>query len=289
MIDFFEKYHGFTFANRGSAYRCRQHPSLAVKHDRRSWYWHSKGMGGYGALDYLTEVENMPFPEAVNIASGITPPQNGASPPPRPESPPKVLILPEKTGIPLRLYDYLCVKRSIDSTIVNTLMREGKLYEDRRGNIVFVGFDNCGTPRFASLRGTRGDFRRDVAESDKRYGFHMTYSESAALHIFESPIDAMSHASMTDDWKSQNRLSLSGTSELALAQYLETYPNTKRLVFCLDNDTAGRDAAKSLAEKYTVRDFYTEVQLPTGKDFNEDLVAQAAQTHAGRKRPERVL
>ena len=117
----------------------------------------------------------------------------------------------------------------------------------------------------------------------------MTFSESATLHIFESPIDAMSHASMTDDWKSQNRLSLSGTSDLALAQYLETHPNTKRLVFYLDNDTAGREAAKSLAEKYTARDFYTEIQIPTGKDFNEDLVAQATQIHVGRKRPERVL
>jgi len=80
----------------------------------------------------------------------------------------KTLILPEKAGVTLRLYDYLCNKRSIDGEIVNTLIQEGNLYEDRRGNIVFVGFDDQGKARFASLRGTYGDckFRRDCAGSE---------------------------------------------------------------------------------------------------------------------------
>ena len=285
MISFFEKKYGFTFIHRGEVYRCRQHPSLVVKHDRRSWYWHSKGVGGYGVLDYLTKIENMPFREAVGAVSGMS-----VSPPlPQPESPPKTLILPERTGAPMRLYDYLCVRRNIDSAVVNALMQERKLYEDRRGNIVFVGFDNHGAPRFASLRGTRGNFRRDVAGSDKRYGFHMTFSESAALHIFESPIDAMSHASMADDWKAQNCLSLAGTSDAALSQYLKTHSTTKRLVFCLDNDPAGRDSAKSFAQKYAAKGFHTDVQLPKRKDFNEDLIARTTQIHLGRKSPERIL
>ena len=42
VLAFFEKYNGYTFAHRGGEYRCRQHPSLAVKQDRLSWYWHSK-------------------------------------------------------------------------------------------------------------------------------------------------------------------------------------------------------------------------------------------------------
>jgi hypothetical protein len=73
MIAFFQKYHGFTFAHRGGEYRCEQHKSLAVKADRLSWYWHSKGIGGFGAVDYLTKVENMPFREAVGVITGTTP------------------------------------------------------------------------------------------------------------------------------------------------------------------------------------------------------------------------
>ena len=107
--------------------------------------------------------------------------------------PTKTLILPEKTGIPLRLYVYLCRKRGIDGDIVNTLMQKEMLYEDRRGNIVFVGHDEQGKPRFASLRGTYGDcfFRGDCAGSDKRYGFYMAANTPTdRLYIFESAITA---------------------------------------------------------------------------------------------------
>jgi len=38
IIIFFEKYNGFTFTHRSGGYRCQQHPSLAVKNDRLSWY-----------------------------------------------------------------------------------------------------------------------------------------------------------------------------------------------------------------------------------------------------------
>jgi len=46
LLQFLEKHNGFTFSEKGGIYRCRQHPSLAVKNDRLSFYWHSKGIGG---------------------------------------------------------------------------------------------------------------------------------------------------------------------------------------------------------------------------------------------------
>ena len=91
IIAFLEKYHGFTFAHRGGAYRCQQHTSLAIKADRLSWYWHSKGLGGFGALDYLVKAENMAFREAVEVVTGIAPvtaaPRHETPPPPKPNSP----------------------------------------------------------------------------------------------------------------------------------------------------------------------------------------------------------
>ena len=168
VLDFFEDYKGFTFSNKGGEYRCDQHRSLAIKADRLSWYWHSKGVGGFGVLDYLTKVENVSFREAVEMAltGGGTFIETYAPFPYEPKytPPQKKLILPEKTGVPLRLYDYLCNKRGIDSEIVHTLMQWDMLYEDKKGNVVFVGFDEeSREPRFASLRGTWGDcsFRGD--------------------------------------------------------------------------------------------------------------------------------
>ncbi|MDR1703680.1 MAG: DUF3991 and toprim domain-containing protein [Clostridiales bacterium] len=277
IIAFLERRCGFAFAHRGGAYRCNQHPSLAVKDDRRSWYWHSKGVGGYGALDYLIKAENLSFREAVVSAgscSGIA-----SAPEPRPQE--KTLVLPEKSVFHQgRVYSYLYNKRGIDSRIISSLIQEGKLYGDIRGNVVFVGFDEHCRPRFASLRGTYGDcsFRVDCAGSDKRYGFNMTYSQSGRLYVFESPIDAMSHASLvnaeagsTEAWKGQNRLSLAGTSDTALIKYFEMYSGINELVFCLDNDPAGREAAVNLTRKCSGLGFQTRLEFPTLKDYNEDL------------------
>jgi hypothetical protein len=279
MVAFLEKYNGFTFAHRGGEYRCQQHPSLAVKHDRLSWYWHSKGIGGHGVLDYLTKAENMAFRQAVEVVTGATP-----TPPPTPTPPqeapkPKTLVLPEAAGIPLRLYDYLCMKRGIDGEVVNTLMQKEMLYEDRRGNVVFVEHDEHGKPRFASLRGTQADFRGDCSGSDKRYGFAwVDKTHTHRLYVFESPIDLMSHASLanaatgdTGAWKQDSRLSLSGTSDTALPFFLNKHKTVRELVLCLDNDTAGREAAALMARKYAAKGYTVLIDFPQGKDFNADL------------------
>jgi len=288
MIAFLQRRYGFTFTHKGGEYRCEQHQSLAVKDDRRSWYWHSKAIGGYGALDFLIIAECMPFREAVEICSGsvLVLPQPRANMARSPE-PPKTLVLPEKTGIPIHLYDYLCLKRGIDDGIVNSLIQKEMLYEDRRGNVVFVGYDEHGKPRFASLRGTYGDFRGDCAGSDKRYGFCMASPDSDQLYLFESPIDAMSHGSIDnafrgnkDAWRRINRLSLAGTSDTAIPFFLNQHRTVRELVFCLDNDPAGREASRSISHKYAEKGYYVRIEPPYGKDFNEDLQARIAQTKA---------
>jgi hypothetical protein len=288
IIAFLEKYNGFTFAHKGGAYRCNEHPSLAVKNDRRSWYWHSRDLGGFGAVDYLMKAEGMTFRDAVTVITGATPPAAATQPQPE-QSPeqPKSLVLPEKTGIPLRLLNYLCNERGIDSDIVNWLLQKEMLYEDRLSNIVFVGFDKQGKARFASLRGTHGDarFRSDCAGSDKRYGFTMAANTPCNhLFIFESPIDAMSHASLakaatggSEVWKMEPRLSLGGTSDAALDFFLNQHKEIKSLVFCLDNDEPGRRAAVKIAREYALRGYMAFNEPPCGKDYNEDLKALRAQ------------
>jgi hypothetical protein len=278
VIAFLEKYNGFTFAPMGGGYRCKQHESLAVKADRLSWYWHSQGVGGHGALDYLVKVEKMAFRDAVEVITGAILPTAPTRTRQAAEPPPKTLILPEVSGVPLRLYDYLCIKRGIDGEVVNTLMQKEKLYEDRRGNVVFVGHDEQGAARFASLRGTQANFRGDCSGSDKMYGFNAVFAPCERVYLFESPIDLMSHASLvnaaTGDcraWEQDSRLSLSGTSDVALSFFLKQHPEVKELTFCLDGDLAGLEAAVSLTRKYQGKGYSAVTEPPQGKDFNEDL------------------
>ena len=44
---------------------------------------------------------------------------------------------------------------------------QDRLYEDKRGNVVFVGHDEQGAARFASVRSTYSDFRGDCMGSGK--------------------------------------------------------------------------------------------------------------------------
>lgn len=309
MLAFLEKYHGFTFTHQGGVYRCKQHKSLAVKDDRLSWYWHSKGVGGFGAIDYLTKIESLSFRQAVETVTDIP-----AAVPTCQTPPDKQLVLPEKGGmLQNRLRDYLCNKRGIDIAIVGALLDEGKIYEDRRGNVVFVGADENGKPQFASLRGTSSSqaayrlfspngeklthsaapplpkksndfagtpkqFRMDCAGSDKRYGFHIGTALSERLYIFESPIDAMSHACIENiivgdrnAWQRDNCLSLAGTSDTALPEYLKQHTQAKELVLCLDNDEPGRGASIAIARKYAGQGYRTRIELPTAKDYNVEL------------------
>ena len=87
-----------------------------------------------------------------------------------------------------------------------------------------------------------------------------------------------------DAWKKHSRLSLGGTNHTPLDFFLNQHKTVKELVFCLDNDSAGRTAAVSLARKYADKGYYTRLELPTGKDHNEDLQAlKRTKTHNIRK------
>ena len=103
-----------------------------------------------------------------------------------------------------RVFAYLTKTRKIDPEIVQTMMKQAKVYQSRqeiggkvRRNCAFVGYDSKGTPRYCALRGPSAgsSFRQDMENSDKTYGFLME-GKSNRVYEFEAPIDAMSHATL---------------------------------------------------------------------------------------------
>ena len=149
--------------------------------------------------------------------------------------------LPDKTD-PRRVYGYLIKKRGIDNEIVAELIKCKKLYQEKgKGNCCFVGYDKSGVAKYCNKRGTSDvQFRGDVTGSDKRFGFYIE-GKSHILKVFESPIDAISHANLayiaTKQWNKDTRLSLGGLSDKALVQHLADNPDKyDEIWFCLDND-----------------------------------------------------
>ena len=123
----------------------------------------------------------------------------------------------------------------------------------------------------------------------------MVSKDSDQLYVFESPIDAMSHASLEnafkgdkDAWMSRNRLSLAGTSDAALPFFLNQHKAVKELVFCLDNDSPGRVATNVMQRFYTNKGYYSRVELPVGKDYTEDLLDHIKQNREERAQSRKI-
>ena len=267
----------------GNTYCTREHDSLKISNGK--WNWFSRGIGGKTALDYLIKVQGFSFTQAVEALAG----QNFSPLPRAPQAQPKkqeprVLSLPQPSRCATHAVSYLH-GRGIDYDVIDYCIQTGRVYESQKyHNVVFVGRDLKGQPRYAALRGTVGDFKGEATGSDKRYSFCIAENPSAnSVHLFESAIDLLSYATLLKmkgrDWRQDALLSLAGVFKqkkefvipLALSQYLQDHPGTNTLYLHLDNDEVGREAAagimEGLGDKYTVLDR----PPPYGKDVNDLL------------------
>lgn len=265
----------------GSTYCTREHDSLKISNGK--WYWFSRGIGGRSALDYLIKVKELPFTEAVERIAGIS--AIIPSVPSKPKA--KTLLLPEASQAADRVIRYL-TERGIDRELIDFCLQNGRLYESLPyHNVVFIGMDRYGKPRYANLRGIGTDFKGEATGSDKRFSFSIpAKSESNTLHLFESAIDLLSYATIQKvkgmDWQSDHLLSLAGVYKpkaelqesslpLALKQYLGDHPGIRKIVMRLDNDCTGRMGAKALTEMLS-GDYVVSAHFPpSGKDYNDYL------------------
>ena len=145
---------------------------------------------------------------------------------------------------------------------------------------VFVGRDKSGKDRFGCVRGINSDMKRDCAGSDKRFGFTLGAKDAdiGAVAVFEAPIDLLSHATLFPNW-SGHRLSLGGTSPVALIPYLVEHPEISHVSLCLDADDAGQTAAGRIREMLAEDKLFSHITVTKdppkeGKDFNDMLLCK---------------
>ncbi len=223
------------------------------------------------------KVDSYEFVDAINTLSGVSIPTTNYIP--IYIDKPKELILPPKSTSLQRVYYYLCDLRCLSKEIIKGLVKQNMIYQDKNNNVVFVGYDTTNNPKFACVRGVslNSDYRVDCKGSDKKYSFNISNAAAEKLYVFESPIDLISHATLENliqkdnlAYTTKSRLSLGGTSDKALAEYLSNHKNIQEIIFCLDNDDVGRTISVQLARKYD--EYITSIELPTNKDYNEDLM-----------------
>lgn len=295
--DYLQSNYGLSFKKSGRGYRCVEHNSLVVNADDKAWFWNSQSVGGGDVIAFVSKIDDMlslrpvelDYSEALKIILKPISSESTATyhstykKADKIQNEPKELILPpKKQGLYNRLFAYLVQTRGIDKNIVSCLCHHHYLYEDQRGNVVFVGKDKNIENKYGSVRGTLTDkqYRKDCPGSDKSNGFYLNGYDKTTLYVFEAPIDLLSHATICNmavgdmkAWLNSCRLSLAGVSDNALEQYLSDYTDIENIIFCLDNDTAGKTATEKLIYKYTEKG-YTCSSEPSsyGKDYNDELI-----------------
>ena len=276
-----------------------EHDSLIIKPQKndscQQWFvWNSQGVQG-SIIDFAMAMNGWNQATAVHELRLYLSSQNQSLPKPKTEQKPEkksrnifsnnaIFSLPPKseTG-QSRIFAYLCKSRGIDGQLVSTLSKQKQIYQDARGNVVFVGYDYDQTPQYASIRGTLSDvqFRGDVLGSNKTIGFSINLVGQTPTRLFvcESPIDAMSLASMMKYFGRNSKqyayLSLGGTATNALSYHLERHPQLKTIYLAQDHDEAGLKSRVACRKLLAESGFAGHIidKIPTGKDYNDDLLA----------------
>ena len=291
----------------GNSYMLKSHDSLKLSNGK--WMWHSRGIGGKTALDFLIKVRGFSFIEAVQIliekykissktdekinkeiqknihceAKKISQSERNFN-----EKAVKNFTLPKKNYNSFLIKKYL-IGRKIDEEIIDFCIDNDLIYEDElHHNVVFIGFNEEGKPAHASYRSTVKRVLGDVSGSDKRYAFRIKMSDKKSVHVFEAAIDLLSYTTLIKmsgkDFRKENYLSLDGISGTgtdenamlhpALKKYLEMFPETEKIYLHLDNDKAGRHTTENI--KFLLKDTRTVIDSPPpcGKDVNDFLLSE---------------
>lgn len=297
-----------------------EHDSININMDpkhpgRQRFIWNSQGVSG-SVIDFAMVMRGLTQEEAISDLRRILGGRSGEywreqrqqrQAAYQPRAAPAQLELPGRAqGRPARVFAYLNHSRGIDVKLISRLVQEKSLYQDERGNAVFVGYDYDGQARYCCYRGTLSEvsYRGEARGSQKTVGFSLGLvgadTSPARLMVFEAPIDALSAATMLERFgrKSENYayLSLGGTAPNALEYHLQHHPQLQTIYLCQDNDDAGRRSREKCRELLQKAGFAGRVidKLPIGKDFNEDLLALLAKdrqmrqeaTHELRQEPQ---
>ena len=241
LAEYFQT-HGFDCELRRNELHVKGFGGFYINTETNEWYCFSKSgkNGGRNAVNCLIEMLGMDLKTAVTELSGCSysrPISYKQTAPSIPEK--RELIMPERADNMKNVFAYLCQTRKIDSKIVEGLVRDGLLYQDKRGNAVFIHKNEDGEIVGAELQGTNTNYRfKGVAKGTFDSLFSVKIGQPNKAYIFESAIDLLSFKQLANQQKIQNSVlvSMAGLKPNSLKPLSE---KGIRLFSCVDNDDKG--------------------------------------------------
>ena len=261
---FFLQTHGEQVKRNGASHLWEKHQVWIREH---RWYSHYESTGGY-PIGFVMRYFGMGFQDAVAELLGCTTcdllPQSK-----------KDLVLPERSKTMDHVFAYLMQKRFIARDVIAYFAHNKTLYEDTQyHNCIFVGTDEEGVPRHVHRRGTQGSFKQTATGSKAEYSFHHN-GVSDTLYVFEAPIDMLAFITLhPDNWQQHSYVALCSVSEKAILHRLQVNSKLRKIILCLDHDSAGISANFRIKEILNAKG-YDDVQFLQSKhkDWGEDTKA----------------
>ncbi len=255
---------GYTLTKIGGYYSLAEHDSVRID-DRKNCFWRNsqftqgqKANTAAGSIiDFVMHFEGKDFKSALETlvsyyAGDYTPSVPEPTTPSKPPKPKKPFTLPPKGPNNSAVINYLVNVRGIDKDIVAEYIYKKTIYQDKRNNAVFVGYNADGKADFACFRGTYPGkrFVGDIEGSNYDTCIFIN-NNSNALVVTESIIDSLSYMSVlkargiNHDNYSYNALSGTGKTE-AVVNNLKAHSNITGVIIAFDNDKAGLKAGERL-------------------------------------------
>jgi hypothetical protein len=230
---------------------------------------------GGNAIDFCIQVMGLGFDSALRMCEGVDHVEAI-------DTKDKIradFFLPAPNIDNKRVYAYLCKARAIPARIVQEVIDLGLLYQDIRGNCVFV----CMNRKAAVLRGTLDKVQwRGMVDGSDGSNPWVLLGQSPNIVICESPIDCLSFTALFPQSRVYTIISVNGLKMSAVERAVAVL-RPKVLVLAFDNDEHGLGMQVKLVQKY--QDSYKiAVRRPCNKDWNEDLVIKSHQ-NSGHKLP----
>ena len=246
LADFFIQ-NGFEAELTRNELHVKGYGGLYINTDTNEWYCFSQAEkhGGRNAINCLTDIIGMDFKSAVEALSGANMSYMDYHKISSKLPQKKELVLPERADNMRKVFAYLCQSRQLDNKLVSELAHDGLLYQDNRGNAVFLHNDESGISIGAEIQGTNSEKRfKGVAEGTSDSLFSVTIGTPTKAYIFESVIDLLSFRQLANQQRIQNSLlvSMAGLKPNSLKALSE---RGLQLFTCVDNDEAGMNFIKN--------------------------------------------